>query len=788
MDSYFQNFNQLGSASHLNHIDHIVGPIRAGASNNTLSIASNGEIDVNWNAREPLVIIGLKKELKDEKIEVDIKLNPGTENISLQKLIFSSYTEHGAFLPAHRPGVDDITKTAAPFVLKISVKHNDKNNTETQITTSELGEYLDVHIIEGVMGILSYILGQEQQRIRREIREISAMRFLATAYGDALDRIGAEVFVPRFNDDIKFDSANNQVITNTFNVNDEPIIENDVDYRRRLGIYKCLNMGTKKNISKLLNGTGNESEPNSGPLSELGFSHRFELIEEDNDFSFAIHLVSHGGDASRKNFLKHLRDTYLISPRQALENNRFMSTTNKKIQSQLRSRLRKSFEFDTQHYIAPMLASALDLVSKCRSALLGSSLSKRKIHRAQDDTGESRYELGLGVLMQSLTITEINQLRNIIRNTNRRPVREPAIEGLIQSMASATIPTTTEDKYGSWFFNACGLRTVHPVTSNRIYLSHLPTSGLVIDGVSNVAAGNKITLEAKYHAPGDPGNNVLLQEAIDSALVSWIDDGHPAWTELTRSQTLSKWAQIHTHAIANQVFTAAELPVIVNPSVFSERLQRVPEDLVVTLKLKNSFATEILNNTNNAVDNLKNLKYIFSESGLASMLPVVTASNEVILVMSVIGLPMAGSNLASRRSAGFRWYVVPINGEGGSVRSVGSETMYKSSATDASSLVAVVSIGYTRRQGLSDPYEFKLALPDDAYLNIRQYEFLMNTLSHTHPVGVEVNTYDIRKNHVDLDEDGHANAMSPTVSKTYRQFRRFRHRGEVSMELISDKA
>jgi hypothetical protein len=46
-----------------------------------------------------------------------------------------------------------------------------------------------------------------------------------------------------------------------------------------------------------------------------------------------------------------------------------------------------------------------------------------------------------------------------------------------------------------------------------------------------------------------------------------------------------------------------------------------------------------------------------------------------------------------------------------------------------------------------------------------------------------VNTYAIRQDHVDLDGDGNGEPLTPTISKTYRAFRRRRHRGEVAMTL-----
>jgi len=59
----------------------------------------------------------------------------------------------------------------------------------------------------------------------------------------------------------------------------------------------------------------------------------------------------------------------------------------------------------------------------------------------------------------------------------------------------------------------------------------------------------------------------------------------------------------------------------------------------------------------------------------------------------------------------------------------------------------------------------------------------MNLLNQAHPIGVEVNTFSIRQRHVDLDGDGVAEPLPPAIARTFRQFRRRRHRGEVGVPI-----
>jgi hypothetical protein len=49
----------------------------------------------------------------------------------------------------------------------------------------------------------------------------------------------------------------------------------------------------------------------------------------------------------------------------------------------------------------------------------------------------------------------------------------------------------------------------------------------------------------------------------------------------------------------------------------------------------------------------------------------------------------------------------------------------------------------------------------------------MNLLDFLHPVGIEINTFDIRRSHVDMDGDGQPEFLTSRASRTYH---RDRHR------------
>lgn len=774
------NFNAPGSASHLNLFEHLPGPLRQGARAHETAIDATGVAAIGWAAREPLVVVRLAVSLAAEALRVDLVRDPGGADESLPPLHFAPYTEFGATLPAYLPPVDPTTRHAAPLALGLRLRRIAADGTETAVPAAELGDWLKIDVLEGVLARVAHILGSEHMRMRRIAREIMAMRQLGSARDNALDRIGAALAVPRLTDEIAFDAATREVVTRSTDAAGNPILESDAAYRRRLAIYGPRLYPSHRWLSAMLNGPGGPADPNRGLLSGLGVAQRFELVEADSPFAFAVHLIATGNDATRLTFLNHLRAIFLIAPRRDLERTRYLSSVQRDRQQALRTRLNQSFQFGLDDFIAPLLADALNRVARCRAELLGGALATRNVLRAQDPAGGSRYELGLGLDLQPLTAAERTALRDALLDPGRAPAADPTVEGLLRDMAALPPPSANDDTEAAWFFRACGLRTVHRINNARVYLSHLPTAGIVIEGVSSLNAGDETSLAAFYHSPGDPGANVRLVDALSAAAAAWTGLGEAAWTELTPAQGRDRWHHAAVDADASAVFSAAGLPAL-DPVAdqVETRLSRVPEELLTTVRLAPAHAAEILAGDANATPRLINLVRVLSGAGMVCVLPLATDANQVVLVCSVIGLPGVGANLGPRRASGFRWYPVPVQGTAGIVGALGGRTVY--TAATAPALTAIVAVGYARDPALTDPYEFRVQLPEGAHLDLPQYEFLMNLLEHSHPAGVEVNTWRIREQHVDLDGDGAAEPINPRIARAYRQFRRIRHRGEFGV-------
>ena len=290
--------------------------------------------------------------------------------------------------------------------------------------------------------------------------------------------------------------------------------------------------------------------------------------------------------------------------------------------------------------------------------------------------------------------------------------------------------------------------------------------------------------EARYHAPGDPGTNIVLVTGLAAAGADWGSPPHngPAWTLLGRDETVEAWRTVPPRPAndpALGAFRAAGLPVVTDPAALAEQLERLPAELVAAIRLAPAQSQAIVAGQAAAARALRDLVDILRAHRIASVLPLVSGPGAVVLLLGALGLPGAGTNLQDRRSTGFRWYALPIQGNGAQVTSTGSRALFTPSEAG---VYALAVVGYART-GDTDPYEFRVELPDDALLDVRQYELLMNVLEHAHPAGVDVNTYSIRNEHVDLDRDGVADVLTPAIARTYRAFRRRRHRGEVGVTL-----
>ncbi len=769
------------SASISNMVESLAGSLRGGAVKTGLPIPASGTVDVDWETREPLVLVAPRISLPGG-VRLDVTVGGGPDAVFAQPL-FVSRTEAGAAIPIHRPAADPSTSMAAPFSLTVSATHLNADGTPGAVMGgTELSATFHLVLIEGVFGRLLYALAAEKARIRRCGRDVGAMRRLSSAQLVALDRIGADLGVPRFTDAIRYDPTTKQILA-SFDPSGNPIVETDDDYRARLGIYNRFVAPSRTAMLALLNGTGGAAQPNAGPIAELGFTPRFTIEESDEPFAMTLALVEVGSAGYRANFLQYVRQAFLVwiedSPAaDAAHAGRFRSTEEKTATDALRARLRAAYAFPSQAAVAPLLAQALDQLAAVYAALGGTG--KLAIQRAQDGSGGSRYELGLGVDLAPLPAAELDALAAKVNDPHRTPAADTGVESVVRSMTPAA---SSRDPDGAWFLSACGLQTVFRIDPGNLYLSHLPVDGLVIDGPASVATGAIATFETRYETPGSPNENAALSAAVAAAAAAWSAAGHTAWTPLDATTAQNDWTHAPARAAADPalgVFRAAGLPALEAPASVAPQLAALPAAMLTTLRLDVPFAAAVVAGESSAITELAALVAVLRGAGFTSVLPMLDAAGELLLIVSVIGLPVAGLNLNERRASGFLWYALPIQNDVGAL--FGTMGSTSSLRAQKPGLFALAVVGFARRDTVG-PYEYRVDLPDKAVLSVRQYEFVMNVLASVFPIGVMVNTYGIRSGHVDLDGDGVADPLPPTLARTYRDFQRTRYRGQSAMGL-----
>jgi phage replication-related protein YjqB (UPF0714/DUF867 family) len=754
----------LRSAAHRSMFAHLSGPFTGGAVETRLVIDAAGEARVDWAARLPLLLVSSRLAVGAEVLACTVRITQSSGEVIAPTVVrFAPYTEAGASVLAYRPGTASMQRElAAPFEVRLDPAAGG--------APEAMRHLFELHVIEGNMARLLYVIGSEKMRLRRQASELYAMRQLAAAQGTVLDRLGAELGVPRFNTRLTWDAM---LRTPTI----VPQAEADPPFRARLGIYRPFLRSSPRAVEALVNGSG--AGNNAGLPSRVGVTHRLTIVEPDTELLTAVRLVSFPDDAPRTAFLDYARQSLLLQPGVDVPDTRLLPSRVRAEENALRARLAASFEFPASAHIAPILARTLDRVGECRRAL---GVTRRwRVLRAQDDAGGSRYELGLGVDVESLPAAELDQLVANHVAGNIAPATSPEIRALLAQMQPRA---SSDDPRGRWLLAPCGLATAHPLDDAKTYVSHLALHGLVIG--KNVTAG-KTFLDARLNAPFDSGPDAVLVLGLADADAQRAAAGIAPWTLLTGAEERAAWAlAVSPPDTLVQSMNDARIHMMKKAEDVDKAksaLQAVPSELIITLQLDATLAAQLVDHDAAAAQSLLKLIIAFQKAGLVSVLPLFTSDDRLLLVVAVTALPGDATLLTARSKNSFRWYLVPLNGQPGQLeRKIGSRNAWIA----ASGLCAVVAVaagkqGSTDPRGRVDPLEFRVALPRGALINLEQYEFLMNLLERIRPLGAIVDTSGIR-DHIDADGNGAAETLSPSLSCTFRSYHQLRHAVQAAVD------
>jgi hypothetical protein len=728
----------FGAASARAMAAHLTPPLAAGAAQRLLTPDADARLAVGFPARRPLLMLALRQDLDERPLLVTGLLEGGDP---LPPLAFAGWSEAGTGLPLYRPAGE----RAVPFAITLGVSLGG-----VALPPAAAADWIEGLLSEGELGRLIALLGAEKGRLRREARQLQAMRRLDHAELDALDRLGADLGVPRLDGTPAWDAARREIVALR-----GP--EEDASYRRRLGIYRPFMAPTRAAATALLR----QGVPQA------------DLLEPGNPLAVAVRLVAIGPAAPRAEMLARLRTDWLVQPldepgANAAHAARYLPGPRRSALEEQRARLRTAFAFPPGAALAPGLAGAMDRAAKILLAI--GHPAPIAVTRAQDDAGGSRFETALGVAVTPLEPAAADALAARLDG----PLADGTGRETAALVAAArATPPPAGDTTLEWLWRAAGMRTLHRLSTTALYLSDMPVRGLVIDGPDNMAPGIATEFRAVFEAAGDPLLNEALGTALATAAAGRVAAGAPDYTVLDEAAAAAARATAFdpppASGVANTLAGAGlAVPPQAAPAVAS--LAAMPGELHRTLLLDAALSAQIMAADPAAIPPLAALVGLLKASGVVSLLPLASPGG-LLLVAGVAALPVVGVNLGERRATGIRWGVVPLGGSATIARQ-GTRT----SLTGQPGLVALVALGHVR-DGSPDPYEIRCTLPEGSLLDLAQYEWLMNALERCFAMGVEVNTWSLRQAHVDLEGDGTADPLPPGLARHYRRFRMPRRRG-----------
>jgi hypothetical protein len=757
-------------------LDVLTPPYRAGIGHLDVPLVA-GRLTTQGPHHQPVLLVRLHRPLVDEALVVT-GTAAGTSTGA--PAVFAPWSSEGSLLLLLRPELVDgatgtggldvevvVTRVSGPGAFA-TVPDLDGDAAE-QLDDDEAAELVGGTVLEGLLGRVLYLADLEKQRIDRLGRELRTVRHLPLARAGALDSLGADLGVPRRQDPPTVAGG-------------PPVREDDEHYRARLAIYRSWRLPTPGGLAMALNGPGDPTDPNAGLPSRVGVTDRFEVSDERDRLSLALKLVHRGafGAELRAGLHDRLRRVHLVDldrpPPVGLP------TARARRWAADRDTLAASLVRDggdDARYLAPRLAGAL-------------ARAVRVLDRLDDDGGlelvrahvtepDGHHELGQAATITPLEPGRLDALAAAVAALDPEDVRD---DPRATALAAGLQPrSTAEDPAGAWLFEACGLPTVHP-SDLGLLLSVQPTFGQLIEGPDEATGADEWF--ARYHPPGSAGVHVRAAAALDEVDAAFAVAGLPA----PPAPLAPAARELALDAVAAQ--PAPGLPGLLDAAVaaglVSSDPARTATDVTALMNLDQVAVLPIPEADLAAVgdaaavrDRLAAIAGALGAAGFASTRGVWDAAAARLLVLaSVSVLPGSSASGGAAPPVAYRWQVVPIGGDGtygGSpvppvtlTRSVGGRVQGRAAAQG---LGVLASIGWSRT-GLADPYEVKVGLPAGAVLDLDQYGFVMNLLDELHPTGVMVDTFDIRRRHVDVDGDGEPEWLSSRVARTYLGYQRRR--------------
>ncbi|MET8850177.1 hypothetical protein [Amycolatopsis sp. NPDC004625] len=715
----------------------LIGPLAPAATPHPLTLRPSGppgqaEAVVDVVTTRPLVLCTVLSDVDVQGLTILPALKSGAgAPQTLPVLTFAPHTAAGTALVAAvpAPGKGDVV---TPF--SVLVRGIRGGPGGTGLDAAQLIAAVRFDLVQGVLGRLLTVLLDEKGRIRRTARQIRAMRALAVASGNALDRIGADLACPRFADELFWDADDQTPATRP--LQPPGTLEDDVSYRARLRVLRGVRLPSKPWIDSALNG---------GFLGDVGVAGPVTADETADPQLIALRLVAPGAPGKIPALLNAIRRVHLVWPAGSTEGDdahahRLLPPEEAARVDAQRAAL-ATWQVQPFQPLAPTVAAALTtLDARCRQ--LGARPWPRVL-KGQDNAGGSRFELGFGALFAAPVAAQLDAAV-----TAAGKLKDPDL---------VPVPRSA-DPAGAWLLKACGLVTVEPGADGTVFTSTAPMGPLVVDVDPDSDGDVPLTLTARLVSPADPDHDVPVVSVITALAGAQLTPVADPAAVLANARATSAVPGL------DAALDSRGVPKVADVAAFRRQLGTVSARDYVLFDLGATRTAAAI--ANSAV--LSPLFTTAAAAGASSVVALVTGSGTLALLFGVAGLPLAGSNLAGEHTLIHRWQVRGLGRQHATLSSRRGSVVTIPVVNDG---ISVVSCVLGQRSGANNPYTWRPALPGGALLSLRQYEHLLNIVELVTPAGVRADTFEIRRRHVDVDGSGHATGLSIAAARAYRHYR-----------------
>lgn len=750
----------------------------------------DGTATIPAGLRDAVVLVALRRALTDRQLTVVARLG----SRDLPPVTFVAFSDVDTWLPllagdaarppdgAPGPAPDPEPGGGALSLDVLSVDGERALAGEPPVASDRLDDdeaatLVELVVVQGLLARVLLLGEVEKQRLRTGARAIAAGRELRLATGSLLDLYGADRGVPRRQD------------RDPAGAGDGTGREADADYRTRLALYAQHVVATPRRLAELLDGAA-PGDPTGLP-SLAGVTSRFQVTEGtlQVDLGIALTMVGSAGAAATADALaalhRALDEHRLVPAGGAVPASRVLPPSERARLDALAERLGDALDVSAlgtaRGWLAPQTAQRLDLALRVLSAL--GRAAPVALLAAHDPARDSRFALGLVAAVRPLPAADVAALvaaATALTEAAPGPDAGTAADDVAGVLASLQPRDASDDPLATWLWRACGFRTVL-LDGGELLLSPLSVGRIVLGVPPVVARGSLVVATAQFRSLRGTGRDDRADDALDELAAACarrsVPDLSPSVLAPADAQAaLEARAAPGADTLPDAVRDAgAAWGAVAGGAATALAGQLLGAELPETVVIALPAAT--LGAAPDPAAQAAGWVAALGDCGFASVRGLWDPAGDRLLVVAAL-TRILGPGTGAARAATYRWRVsTPAVGAAAPLGVVGAVRGPRVTLAAQAPGAALVVVAVPRRTGAADPYQVVVTLPggaDGPQLDPEQYGYVMNLLEQVYPVGVEVSTYDLRRNHVDVDADGRPDFLSSAASRTYLRYRRRR--------------